>query len=338
MKVSVVAITRWATQILQLAGVPQADARVTAEVLVKTEMRGGATHGLTRLPLYLERLANQEANATPQIAIKYDGNVVHVDADRALGQVAASRALDATLPLLATHPVVLCAIRRCGHLGALGTYALRAAETGAFAIVLQRTPPLMSMPGHGTTLIGNNPLAFGCPVDDAPPLVFDIACSVAARGHILLAHKEDRDIPTGWALNRLGQTTTDAQEALDGALLPMAGHKGLGLAMLVECLAGAMTGALLQPEPGQPNFNEQSAILMLVSPSIWVSQSDFLQGMRSWTSRFAVENTADIRIPGVRAAESEAQANRHGLALGAQLWSQLEWIAEHFDLPIDVLA
>ncbi|PTN49856.1 hypothetical protein DAI43_20740 [Achromobacter xylosoxidans] len=174
---------------------------------------------------------------------------LHHRRDGALGQVAALIAIQEGLAMLETEVSVICRIRDCGHLGALGHYVLLAAERGHIALVFQRTPPLMALPGYAGRTVGNNPIAFGCPVPGAAPLVFDMACSVAARGHILLAAREGRDIPADWALDGAGQSTTAADAALEGALLPMSGHKGMGLAIMAECLAGALAGARARVAP-----------------------------------------------------------------------------------------
>ena len=107
--------------------------------------------------------------------------------------------------------------------------------------------------------LGHNPIAFGCPVPGAAPLVFDIACSVAARGHILLAAREGKPIPAGWAVDEEGAPTTDAKRALKGALLPMGGHKGMGIAMMVECLAVAMAATAASLDPRRNTVPESGA-------------------------------------------------------------------------------
>jgi len=129
-------------------------------------------------------------------------------------------------------------VRECGHLGALGIDALIAAEAGAFCVLGQRTPPLLALEGFTKVAIGHDPIAVGCPMPGPEPLVFDVACSVAARGHILLAAREGKPIPAGWAVDESRAPTTDAKRALKGAL-PMGGHKGIGGS---ECRLPSATG------------------------------------------------------------------------------------------------
>lgn len=308
-----------------------------ANALVRTEARGIATHGLTRVPLYLERLRSGQAKARPAPSVQISGPVVQVNADGALGQVALAHALAQCTSVLQQQPMAVCAIRRCGHLGALGIHALAAAESGMFCLLMQRTPAFMSLPGHGQPLIGNNPLAFACPLPGAAPLVFDMACSVAARGQILLARRDGRPIPLGWALDADGEPTTDAEQALHGALLPAAGHKGLGIAMLVECFAGALTGALASMEGGDGQAERQAAVLVLIKPTLWVSNQDFLHAMDVWTRAFRTPGNDDIRLPGQRAARLEHSARLEGLELDEGLLRQLLQVAQDSGIPFPAM-
>jgi LDH2 family malate/lactate/ureidoglycolate dehydrogenase len=126
---------------------------------------------------------------------------------------------------------------------ALGIYALKAADAGALCLIGQRTPPALALPGFSGPAIGDNPIAFSCPNPNSHPIVFDVAYSVVAGGNIRIAAQEGEPIPNGWALDRAGKSTTNAKRALEGALLPFGGHKGIGIAMMVECLAGAVAAS-----------------------------------------------------------------------------------------------
>ena len=237
-------LERWTAEIFASCDVPPAHAAEAAALLVRSELRGYKTHGMTRMTAYVARL--QAGDVNPRASLRHravPGGIV-LDADGAMGHIAGPHAVRLGLEALDAAACVLVAVQSCGHLGALGIHALHAAEQGAFCMLGQRTPPLLSLPGFRRAAIGHNPLAFACPVPDSTPIVFDIACSVAARGHILLAAREGRPIPEGWALDELGAPTVDAQRALQGALLPMGGHKGVGIAMMVECLAGALAAIL----------------------------------------------------------------------------------------------
>ncbi|CZZ99218.1 malate dehydrogenase [Bordetella trematum] len=331
-------LTEWVAAVLQHAGVAPGHASLAAEVMVRTELRGVATHGLTRLASYLDKLRCGEVNPAPDIRVQRSPGICTIDADGALGQVAALTAMHEGLAMLETEVSVICRIRDCGHLGALGHYALLAAERGHIALVFQRTPPLMALPGYAGRAVGNNPIAFGCPVPGAAPLVFDMACSVAARGHILLAAREGRDIPADWALDGAGQPTTAADAALEGALLPMAAHKGMGLAIMAECLAGALAGAApesrqkMQHTPRSGAAGGQSTLIWLVNPQC-AGQSSFADYMHEWAAGFQLRGGAQARLPGARAAACEQAALADGLRIPAALARELEAVGQATGCP-----
>lgn len=331
-------LTGWVEAVLRHAGVGAEHASLAAGTMVRTEMRGIATHGLTRLSSYVEKLRSGEVNPVPNIRVHRNPGICTVDADGALGQVAALIGMQEGIAMLETEVSVICRIRDCGHLGALGLYALLAAERGHIALVFQRTPPLMALPGYRGRTVGNNPIAFGCPIPGAAPLVFDMACSVAARGHILLAAREGRDIPNGWALNAAGTPTTDSDAALEGALLPMAAHKGMGLAIMAECLAGALAGAepesrrKVQYTPRSGAAGGQSTLIWLVNPQRAGSAS-FSDYMCEWAAGFQQRGGEQARLPGARAAACERAAQADGLRVPEALARELEAVGRAMGLP-----
>lgn len=337
---STAALTHWAAEILEACGVPPQDALLAGELLVRSDLRGYATHGLTRLPSYVQRLRSGEFNPRPTMQHRsFTGGVV-LNADLAMGHVAGPHAVRLGCEALETSASVLVAIQSCGHLGALGMHALLAAEAGYFCLVGQRTPPLLAMEGFKGAAIGHNPIAFACPVPSQPPIVFDIACSVAARGHILLAARDGREIPEGWALDAQGHPTTDAKQALDGALLPMGGHKGMGIAMMVECLAGvlAATAASLEPAANRlatsGAMGGQSAFLWMVDPRRFVQDDLFAACMAQWIARYQASGGDAARLPGRRGALLETRCREHGTNLSPALLKELQALGERCEIAL----
>jgi LDH2 family malate/lactate/ureidoglycolate dehydrogenase len=326
---SIESLTDWTTRILESCQLPAAEALQAARLLVRSELRGYGTHGLTRLPSYVERLLAHDFNPHANMRHReFPGGVV-LDADGAMGQIAGAHAVRLGLQALEQSASVLVAVQSCGHMGALGVYALQAAEAGAMCLVGQRTPPLLAMEGFTGAAIGHNPIAFGCPAEGESPIVFDIACSVAARGHVLLAAREGRDIPAGWALDPQGRPTTNAQAALDGSLLPMGGHKGIGIAMMVECLAGALaaTAASFAPEwqhvPASGAMGRQSAFIWMVKPLAFAPQPMLADYMHQWIDHYRDCGGEHARLPGQRGAEKEQRAQQEGIELAESLRREL---------------
>lgn len=328
MLMSFATLVDWAARILAAGGMPADAAQLAAGLMVRTDARGYSTHGLTRLPSYVERLASGDFNSRPDMRHRaFPGGIV-LDADGAMGHVAAPRAIALAIEALQDSASVLVAIRSCGHLGALGIHALLAAEAGMMCLVGQTTPPLLAMEGFQGAAIGHNPLAFAAPVPGHAPIVFDMACSVAARGHILEAARDGREIPAGWAVDRHGRPTTEANEALTGALLPTGGHKGIGLAMMVQCLAGALAAQAGAPaSPAQAPIagaaGGLSAFAWLVKPAAFAEHEAMAAHMADWTGTYLDRGAGAARLPGARAAALEAQCRDNGIEIDGGLLREL---------------
>lgn len=335
-------LEQWTTAVFETSGMPPGDAALSARLLVRSELRGYATHGMTRVASYVERLASGAFNPRPAMSHRATPGGIVLEADGAMGQVAGPLALSLGRAELERSASVLIVIRECGHLGALGIHALMAAEAGLFCVVGQRTPPLLAMPGFRAPAIGHNPIAFGCPLPQGGPLVFDIACSVAARGHILLAAREGRPIPEGWAVDADGVPTTDARRALAGALLPMGGHKGVGIAMMVECLAGALGATVDAGLPGRDRLPEAGAVgrqggfMWLVRPAAFGEAGAFDAAMAGWTEGYVDAGAPDARLPGSRGQTLEARGRADGVSLPAAIGAELTALGERIGLPFPV--
>ncbi|MGO4331768.1 Ldh family oxidoreductase [Cupriavidus sp. 2TAF22] len=333
------ALERWTAGVFESCGMPPDHAVEAATMLVRTELRGYKTHGMTRIPSYVDRLRAGDFN--PRAAMthrSFPGGIV-LDADGAMGQVAGPLAVRLGLEALETSASVLVAVQSCGHLGALGIHALLAAEAGAFCMVGQRTPPLLALEGFSKAGIGHNPIAFGCPVPGGAPIVFDVACSVAARGHILLAAREGRPIPEGWAVDANGVPTSDAERALDGALLPMGGHKGIGIAMMVECLAGALAATAQSLDPARNDLKSGGAVgrqggfVWLVKPDAFAGKDLFADYMAQWTGTYLAAGGAEARLPGARGDALEHEAREGGIALPAAIAQDLSALGRQVGIP-----
>ena len=337
---SVDELTSWAARILETAQVPSVDAVTTAQLLIRSDLRGFGTHGLARLTSYMERLRANDFNPRPRISFNRQGAAWVVEADGALGQVVGQRVVEEATSFLVDQPVLWATLHEAGHLGALGMLALAAAERGNICFLGQRTPPLLGLPGFGERALGHNPFAFGAPVGNgSPPFVFDMACSVAARGHILLAAREGKPIPSNWALNTEGAPTTDAAEAVDGMLRPAGDYKGMGIAMMIECLAGALAAtAASNASPAMSLaaggvMSRASAFLFFVNPGMVGEKADFLSYMNHWISYYKKAGAEAARIPGARGDDMERLGRQTGLTYSTAIEAELRTLGRVSGIP-----
>ncbi len=168
------AVAQWTRRLLEQAGMPEQDAADVAGLIVRTEARGFATHGVVRLPSYLAKIGSGEYNARAVVSVaRQPGGVCRLDGDGALGQLAGLHAMRNCIDMVAEAPVAMCFARDLGHLGAVGIFPLLAAEQGLVAIAIQRTAPILAMAGSTGPLLGHNPIAFAAPIPGAAPIVFD---------------------------------------------------------------------------------------------------------------------------------------------------------------------
>jgi len=229
---------------LAAGGVTDGAAKTIADVLVLADSFGIHTHGVSRVPQYLERAAvggiNTAANVT---ATHVAPSLSIVNGDNGVGPLVASTALDAALESAQKTGVGVALAKHSNHFGPVMPYLFRAASEGYAAIIASNATTTIAPWGGRATRLGNNPLGFGMPAPGADPILLDIALSVAARAKIRAAAADGRDIPDTWATDSTGRPTTDPRAALEGFLQPMAGHKGYGLAVMVDLFAGLLSGA-----------------------------------------------------------------------------------------------
>jgi len=309
----------WVASIFRRAGLAEDTALPAAKRLLIADMSGVRTHGLARLPSYWKQFSRGGINPRPNITHVWRGNVLVFDADLGFGQIVGPRVFASALGALdGDRPFVPFLIRNAAHLGALGSHLFEVADQGKVAFLSQVTQPVMSPEGATRPAIGNNPLAFAAPRPDGPPFVTDFAMSNVARGKIHDALRDGTPIGEGWAIDPTGRPTMDPTAALAGSILPSGGHKGLALAMMVEVLAGVLTGARpLLSQGGAPDG--VGAFGFVLDPAFILGRDAFDASMREWTSHYLAAVGQHGRIPGERAAELRRQAEQNGVPIEGAL-------------------
>ena len=230
--------------------------------------------------------------------------------------------------------MVPCLMRQCGHLAALGAYVLIAAEAGMFAFICQSTTPLMGLPGWKGRGIGNNPLAFATPLPDRPPLVFDMASSVVARGNLRAGGaREHSRSPRAGPSARTASRPPIAEIGLAGAVLPVGGYKGMGVAMLVQCLAGSLIGNSIVLGSGRRRAGDGRLPAGHQSAS-WPPATSTRPMSTSGSAATWQAAGADGRYPGRRAAESEVERLRDGIPVAPGSLEQMRQISERLGVPL----
>ncbi|MDG4798363.1 Ldh family oxidoreductase [Micromonospora sp. WMMD1082] len=239
-------LTRFAAALLRAAGLAEQDARATAEGLADATARGVTSHGITRLPQYVRSISAGEINRTPDVRlIGGRGATALVDADGGYGFRPSVLAVEEAVRLATRYGVGVVGVRASHHFGAAALYTERIARSGMIGIGTSTAKARIAPPGGTRAVLGNNPLSLAVPRPAPdPPIALDIALGQVAIGRLRLAAEAGEPVPAGWGFDRHGRPSTDPREIIDGGLLaPVGGHKGYGLALVLEILAGALTGS-----------------------------------------------------------------------------------------------
>ncbi len=245
----------------EVLGVPKQDAETVATNLVEGELRGLGSHGVSRMKFYINKLEGGGFNPKPDIKIiRERPSMLVMDADNALGAVAGTKAMSMCIEKAKKTGSACAAVRKGNHFGIAAFYSMMALEHNMIGFATCNSNSLMAVYGGTSRILGTNPISIAVPAGKRLPLVFDAATSLVASGKIIVADIEGKPIPEGWAMDKDGKSTTNAKEALEGALLPFGGYKGSGLSIMVDVFSGILTGALFglhigelrgSPEKGQ---------------------------------------------------------------------------------------
>jgi LDH2 family malate/lactate/ureidoglycolate dehydrogenase len=245
-----------------------------------------------------------------------------VDADRALGQLAATKAIEWASEMLSEEPMVGIIIHSTGHLGAIGGLILDVATRGDIAFLAQSNRPVMAPLGAIRPAIGNNPFAFAAPRSGGILLV-DLACSAVSFGRIIEVARKHGNIPVDWATDNEGRATTNPEEAMRGALLPAAGHKGIGLAMMIEVLAGILGSAVFGSASSTLDAGGGNAFGFLIRPEKLANVGAFESQIANWASEYERAAGSACHFPGSGSLQRLRQARIAGISYELELMKEL---------------
>jgi LDH2 family malate/lactate/ureidoglycolate dehydrogenase len=333
LRVSVQSLEEYCLRALAAAGVSETDARTTLEVLVTTDTWGVFTHGVKCLRGYIRRIqaGGIVKDAVPFVAAHGPGWAM-IDGQSALGMVTSTLAMRTAMKKARTSGIGYAGVRNSCHFGAAGYYAAMAARENMIGLAMSNDIPTMTAPGAKGAVIGNNPIAFAVPAGEEFPILLDIATSTVAGGKVYAALALGKSIPDNWMVNADGLPTTNpAGFPQVGALLPMAGHKGYGIALLIETLAALLTGAA---------FTSRVGNWMLSDPSLHTGHgAAFIAiNIESMMPLAVFKERIDQTIREIREAPKAAGSERIYLPGEMEWLKREEALEKGIALPEDVVA
>ena len=312
---------------LEEAGASPETARATAKALVAAEAQGLSSHGLSRVPQYIGhmRSGRVNVNAQPRI-VRSKGAALLVDADEGLAFPACDLAINEAIMRARESVIAFAGITRSHHFGVAALHLEAVAQQGLVGFAFSNSPSAIPAWGGKRALFGTNPIAAAFPRRSGQPISIDLALSEVARGKLMVAAKEGRDIPLGWALDKNGEPTTDPKVGLEGMMCAAGGVKGAMLALVVELMCVALTGASFGFEmdtffSDQGNRPHIGHVFLVLDPGALTSQDAYLDRVETLVEAMLADEA--VRIPGARRAELAQHAMTAGIEVSDALLEQL---------------
>jgi LDH2 family malate/lactate/ureidoglycolate dehydrogenase len=349
MKIFAAKLEAFCVEALRQCSVAERHARTTADVLVTTDTWGIFTHGTKNLRGYIRRLrgGGLKANAQPKV-ISEGPAWAMVDADSALGMIGATFAMRTAMTKAKACGIGYVGVRNSCHFGAAGCYAAMAATEGMIGVAMANDTPTMTVPGARGAVLGSNPLSFAVPTGEKHPVLLDMATSAVAGGKVFAAATLGNAIPNSWIVDAEGFPTTDPRVFPHaGALVPMAGHKGYGLALLIETLSAVLTGASIAGRVLSWSFADvalptgHGAAFLAIAVEAMMPAAQFRQRMTQTIHEIRqapkAQGSERIYLPGEMEWERRELALRDGIELPEDVVAELHSLAGELSLNWDAL-
>jgi LDH2 family malate/lactate/ureidoglycolate dehydrogenase len=328
------------------AGVPSAESEIVADLLVRADLRGVESHGVTRLPIYIQRLQKGYVRRKCRLqAVKDKGPTALLEAHGSMGHIVAYRAMKKAIAKAQEYGLGWVSVKDSGHFGVAGLFPMMALKKDFIGYVVSNTAPMMFPLGGRERIIGNNPMAYAFPASRYPPVVLDFSLGVVSSGKLILARKNGEKIPLGWAVDKNGLPTDDPYEGYEGggSLMPVGGHKGYGLALVHEMLTAVLTGGKRTSQIKSLYEEDPSGIqgtchsFMAVDPDCFIGRENFKQEMDRYIEGIKesakAKNATEILMPGEPELRIETERLKEGIPLAPATTKELTALGKSLGIP-----
>jgi len=339
-------LTDFGAAVLTANGVPDDDARLVAHSLVTADAWGHPSHGMLRLDWYVARLRSGAMRADTRTELLVDGGAVAVlDGNDGIGQIVTDRACSIAVERAREHGIGLVAVRFSNHFGTAAYWTRRIAAEGCVGILTTNGSPAMAPWGGREKTVGANPWSIATPGGSHGPVVLDIANTGVARGKIYAALQRGERIPDTWAIDDVGAPTTDPRAAIEGILLPMAGHKGYGISFMMDVLSGVLTGSAFATDVAGPYVPDRRSgcghLVIAIDIERILGRDEFdrrIDGLIELTKGVPLAAGAtEVFYPGEIESRAEERGRREGVHLPEKTVAELRALAEAAGIAFDVI-
>ena len=329
--------------IFSALGVSAKDCELLAGILLEASLSGYNSHGVMRIPVFVEGIQNGTIVPDAEIKILHESlATASIDANFALGPVSTVHAVRMAVGKARATGLGAVTVVNGNDIARLGSYMAGPVADGFIVMMMTNDAggnPAVVPWGGVEPLLSTNPLAVGIPRKDEPPIIIDMSTAIVAEGKIKMRHKLGQDIPEGWLINNAGETETDPEAYLStprrAGLLPlggmMSGHKGFALSLMVESLAGALSGAGCST--GEVRETDRNGLFVLaIDPEKFCSRDSFVKEMEVFAQRLKQVRTMpgveQVSIPGERAARQQDIHRNEGMQVDAITWARIQEIMQ----------
>jgi len=343
-------LKRFCAMALEKAGMKPEYAAVTAEVLSDTDGYGTHSHGTKNLHNYIKKAkaGGIDINAEPT-AVKEGPAFAVIDACNSMGMVSSVQAMELACKKACQSGIGIVTVKNGCHFGAAGYYANIAAQKGMLGLVFSNVDPNMNAPGARAKALGNNPIAFACPSKTMPSVFLDVAMSNVASLKVFQARAEGRKIPTTWIVDKDGVPTDDpSRYPNEGAMQPMAAHKGYGFAVMVDVLTGVLSGGATSMGGNIASWvldlqapNNVCQTFIAVNAAMFCDESEYADRVEEMANKLRelpkAKGSERIYLPGEMEWERYAGAEKDGLLLPSDLLESLQGLARDSGLVLPLV-
>ncbi|WP_342706090.1 Ldh family oxidoreductase [Burkholderia arboris] len=340
-------LTEFGTAILETLGVPRQDAHLLADSLVTAELWGHSSHGMLRLPWYVERLRTGVMTAVTAPERVLDGGAVSIlDGRHGIGQVLTATAVQLGIERARQYGISAVGVRNSNHFGTAAYFTRESAKAGCVAFLATNASPAMAPWGGREKSVGTNPWSIAAPGGRRGVAVMDIANTAVARGKIYLAAERGVPIPDNWAADEQGVPTTDASQAIHGLILPMAGHKGYVISFMMDVLAGVLTGSHFGSNVVGPYDATKPSgcghLLITIDIKSMMPVGEFEHRMETLIDEIKdvpkAHGVEEIFFPGELEDRNTEKLRETGITLADNTWQSMIKLAEETDTQLPLPA
>lgn len=348
-KIAISDLKDFCRTVLQKEGMKNEYATIVADVLSETDAFGIHSHGTKNLPGYIQKIraGGIDIHAEPEIILNA-ASLATIDARRAIGMVPAVQAMDIACQKANHTGLALITVFNSCHFGAAGYYANMAAKRGMIGIAMSNVDPNMTIPGARGMVIGNNPFAYAAPMENGESMFLDIAMSNVASLKVVQARKDRRQIPDNWIVDKNGVPTTDPSHyPEEGAMQPMAAHKGYGLAILVDLLTAVLSNGCTSMEGQISSWcfdmerpNNVCHAFLAIDPQVFPVgcglSARVFEMARALRNAPKAQDSTRIFTPGEIEWSRHRRAEQEGISLPSDLEMTLQQFSHAEGIPLSI--